>query len=75
VATCLLVLRRRDPQAPRLYRTPAAWIVGPFAIVGCLYLFANLQLKTQVFFAIWNVVGLAGYFAWRQARALRARPG
>ncbi len=43
VAACLLVLRRRDPDAPRLYRTPAAWIVGPAAILGCLYLFANLQ--------------------------------
>ncbi|HLY79452.1 MAG TPA: amino acid permease [Caulobacteraceae bacterium] len=75
VAACLLVLRRRDPDAPRRYRTPAAWVVGPLAILGCLYLFANLQLKTQVFFAIWNVVGLAGYFAWRQAGALRARPG
>ena len=75
VAACLLVLRRRDPDAPRVYRTPAAWIVGPFAILGCLYLFANLQLKTQVFFAIWNVIGLAGYFGWRQAGALRARPG
>jgi APA family basic amino acid/polyamine antiporter len=75
VAACLLVLRRRDPDAPRLYRTPAAWIVGPAAIAGCLYLFANLQLKTQVFFAIWNVIGLACYFTWRQAGALRARPG
>jgi APA family basic amino acid/polyamine antiporter len=70
VAACLLVLRRRDPDAPRLYRTPAAWIVGPAAILGCLYLFANLQLKTQVFFAVWNVIGLIGYFAWR---ALRSR--
>jgi len=72
VAVCLLVLRRRDPGAPRLYRTPAAWIVGPFAIAGCLYLFANLPLKTQLFFAAWNVVGLGCYFGWRQARRLRA---
>jgi APA family basic amino acid/polyamine antiporter len=75
VSACLLVLRRRDPGARRLYRTPAAWIVGPAAIAGCLYLFANLQLKTQVFFAIWNLIGLACYFAWRQAAALRARSG
>jgi len=73
VAACLLVLRRRDPGATRLYRTPAAWIVGPAAILGCLYLFANLQLKTQVFFAIWNVVGLGCYFVWRQVGALRVR--
>jgi basic amino acid/polyamine antiporter, APA family len=74
VSVCLLVLRRREPEAPRLYRTPAAWLVGPFAIAGCLYLFANLPLKTQLFFAAWNVVGLACYFAWREARRLRAQP-
>jgi basic amino acid/polyamine antiporter, APA family len=75
VAACLLALRRRDPKAPRIYRTPAAWVVGPAAILGCLYLFANLQLKTQMFFAIWNVIGLGCYFVWRRADALRAQPG
>jgi APA family basic amino acid/polyamine antiporter len=68
VSVCLLVLRRRQPNAPRLYRTPAAWIVAPLAIGGCLYLFASLQLKTQIFFAIWNAIGLACYFAWRWLR-------
>jgi APA family basic amino acid/polyamine antiporter len=75
VSVCLLVMRRREPDTPRLYRTPAAWVVAPFAIAGCLYLFANLQLKTQLFFAAWNLVGLCCYFAWRQARALRERAG
>jgi APA family basic amino acid/polyamine antiporter len=68
VSVCLLVLRHRQPDTPRLYRTPAAWIVGPLAILGCLYLFASLQLKTQIFFAIWNLIGLGCYFAWRLAR-------
>ncbi len=72
VSVCLLVLRRRQPHAPRLYRTPAAWIVAPLAIAGCLYLFASLQPKTQIFFAIWNAVGLACYFAWRALRSAEA---
>jgi APA family basic amino acid/polyamine antiporter len=72
VSICLLVLRRRAPDTPRVYRTPAAWLVGPLAIAGCLYLFANLQTKTQVFFAAWNVVGLVAYFVWRALR--RAEP-
>ncbi|HVN00615.1 MAG TPA: amino acid permease, partial [Caulobacteraceae bacterium] len=69
VAAAMLALRRRDPAAPRQYRTPAAWLVGPFAILGCLYLFASLQPKTQIFFAIWNATGLALYFVWRWRRA------
>jgi len=69
VATCLLVMRRRDPDTPRVYRTPLAWLVGPATILGCLYLFSNLQLKTQLFFAAWNLIGLGCYVAWRARRA------
>jgi basic amino acid/polyamine antiporter, APA family len=68
VSLCLLVLRRREPARPRLFRTPLAWIVAPAAILGCLYLFANLQAKTQIFFTAWNALGLVCYFAWRAAR-------
>ena len=68
VSACLLVLRRRAPDQPRIYRTPLAWIVGPATILGCLYLFSNLQAKTQIFFAAWNLLGLGCYFAWRMRR-------
>lgn len=73
VSAALLALRRTAPDAPRRYRAPAAWLVAPAAIAGCLYLFWNLQPKTQMFFAAWNVVGLAGYFVWRTVRAPAAR--
>jgi APA family basic amino acid/polyamine antiporter len=69
VSACLLVLRRRAPDQPRIYRTPLAWIVGPLAIAGCLYLFWSLPLKTRLFFAAWNLIGLAGYFLWRLRRS------
>ncbi len=68
VSACMLTLRIREPMRPRVYRTPIAWVVGPFAILGCLYLFANLQPKTQIFFAAWNAAGLVAYFAWRALR-------
>jgi basic amino acid/polyamine antiporter, APA family len=71
VSLCLLVLRRREPNRQRLFRTPLAWVVAPAAILGCLYLFANLQAKTQIFFAAWNALGLVCYFAWRAARSRR----
>ncbi|HEY1753294.1 MAG TPA: amino acid permease [Caulobacteraceae bacterium] len=74
VALCMLVLRRREPDRPRVYRTPLAWLVGPAAIAGCLYLFANLQQKTQLFFAAWNLVGLACYFIWRARRGAGDTP-
>jgi APA family basic amino acid/polyamine antiporter len=72
VASCLLIMRRREPDRERLFRTPLAWFVGPAAIVGCIYLFSSLPRLTQGFFAIWTLVGLAIYFFWG-ARRLRAQ--
>jgi APA family basic amino acid/polyamine antiporter len=68
VSACLLVLRRRAPDQPRVYRTPLAWVVGPLAIAGCLYLFWNLPVRTRLFFAAWNIIGLVCYFLWRLRR-------
>ena len=71
VAACVLVLRRRDPGAARPFRTPAAWIVAPAAIAGCLYLFTSLSALTQLFFLGWNIVGLLIYLAYARPRAGR----
>ena len=72
VAACMLVLRRREPARPRVFRTPLAWVVGPLAIVGCLYLFVSLPVRTQLWFAAWNAVGLVVYFAWARRNSLLA---
>ena len=72
VCVCMLVLRRRSPDAPRTFRTPLAWIVGPAGILGCLYLFASLPSTTQLYFFCWNGFGLIVYFAYGRARAVVA---
>lgn len=70
VAACMLVLRRREPDRPRSFRTPLAWVVGPLAIAGCLYLFFSLPSRTQLYFALWNVVGLVAYVAYGRRNAV-----
>ena len=72
VCTCVLVMRRRAPAAPRTFRTPAAWFIGPGGILGCLYLFLSLPLRTELYFLCWNAVGLLVYFAYARPRALAA---
>ena len=74
VSVAMLVLRRRDPDAKRSFRTPLAWVVGPVAVLGCLYLFASLPSKTQEYFLIWNAIGLVVYFAYGRARSLVTSP-
>ncbi|MGI4732053.1 MAG: amino acid permease [Janthinobacterium lividum] len=69
VAASVLVMRRRDPGMRRPFRVPAAWIVAPAAILGCVYLFFSLQAVTQIAFVGWNVVGLVIYALYARARA------
>jgi APA family basic amino acid/polyamine antiporter len=73
VALCMLIMRRRAPEAPRGFRTPLAWVVGPIAIVGCLYLLASLPQKTQFWFLIWNLAGVAFYLAYGRRHSLAGR--
>lgn len=72
VGLCLLVMRRRAPDAPRPFRTPAAWLVGLGAIFGCLYLFISLPHQTQILFGIWNLVGLVLYFLYSRRNVDKA---
>ncbi|RXZ34177.1 amino acid permease [Sphingomonas desiccabilis] len=64
VGACLMILRRRFPELPRLFRCPAPYVVGTLAILGCIYLFISLPSSTITRFFLWNVIGLVIYFAY-----------
>lgn len=71
VAVCMLILRVRQPDLPRGFRTPLAWVIGPVAIAGCLYLMFSLPQQTLLWFLIWNLVGIAIYFAYSRRNSAR----
>ena len=75
VAVCaaMLVLRRREPNRERKFRTPAPWLVGIVGIVGCLYLFISLPNRTQIFFVVAQIIGLLLYFVYGGRAAEKAR--
>ena len=75
VAVCaaMLVLRRREPDRERRFRAPAAWIIGPVGILGCLYLFYSLPVLTQQFFVGAQAIGVVLYLIYGSAAAARAR--
>jgi APA family basic amino acid/polyamine antiporter len=76
VALSMLVLRRRHPGRPRIFRVPLAWVVGPVCIAGCAYLFVNgLPAFTQGWFLLWNGTGLLIYFAYSMRASKLARIG
>ena len=73
VCAAMLMMRRRDPDAKRTFRTPLPWVIGPIGILGCAYLFYSLPRYTQEWFLIWNVAGLLLYFVFAAGNAQRTR--
>jgi APA family basic amino acid/polyamine antiporter len=69
VAIAVLALRRSDPDRPRPFRTPLAWLVAPVAVIGCLYLFISLPAITRWNFLAWNVLGVVVYAVTARKRA------
>jgi basic amino acid/polyamine antiporter, APA family len=46
------------------------WLVGPGAVLGCLYLFASLPTKTLLWCLIWNAIGILIYAVYGRHRSL-----
>src|SRR5207249_4034529 len=64
VSIGILVLRQREPNLPRVFRTPAVWLVAPLAALSALYLLVSLSGRTWARLGIWFVVGLVVYFLY-----------
>ncbi|PYP48573.1 MAG: amino acid permease [Gemmatimonadetes bacterium] len=61
VSIGVLVLRIREPNLPRAFKTPWVWFVAPMGAVSALYLMASLPWRTWERLIIWFVFGMAIY--------------
>ncbi|MEU7423060.1 amino acid permease [Streptomyces sp. NPDC040750] len=75
VCAAVIVLRRRQPDLPRAFRTPWMPFVPALGVVFSVWLITFLQWQTWVRFAVWFVVGCVIYFGYSYRRsALAPRP-
>ncbi len=64
VAIGVMVLRVKQPERPRPFRTPLVWVICPLAVLGCLLLFFNLSGYTLTLFFSWAAIGLVVYYLY-----------
>ena len=73
VGVSLIVLRLREPNRERKFKTPLWPLVGGLTIIGCLFFFTSLKASTQLWFLLWNVGGLVIYFLWSSRNSRLAK--
>ena len=60
----VLWLRVKEPDLPRAFKTPLAWVTAPLGALGCFYLIYKLPPETWWRLIIWLVIGLVVYFGY-----------
>ena len=64
VSIAVMILRIKEEDRRRPFRTPFIWVVGPLAMLGTLILFYYLPAEAQWVFPLWGSIGLVFYFLY-----------
>jgi basic amino acid/polyamine antiporter, APA family len=77
LVVCLgvLALRIKEPDRPRPFRVPAAWVVAPLGAAACIYVMTGLPLVAWYRFGAWMALGMVVYvfYGYRYSRLRAAR--
>jgi APA family basic amino acid/polyamine antiporter len=70
----VLVLRIREPQLERPFRTPAVYVVAPAGALSAIVLMCGLPLDTWLRFGAWLAIGLLlyGFYGIKHSRVADA---
>lgn len=64
VSIAVLMLRVKEPNRKRPFRTPLVWIIAPISAAGCAFLFWNLPHDAKMVLPIWGGIGLVIYLLY-----------
>ncbi len=73
VSIGIVVLRVREPNLPRAFKTPAVFIVAPLGAISALYLMASLPWTTWRRLIIWFLIGMVLYFGYGMRKSKLAQ--
>ncbi len=72
VCAAVIVLRYRQPELPRTFRTPWMPVVPALGMVFSIWLITFLQWQTWARFAVWFALGCVIYFGYSYRRSVLA---
>jgi APA family basic amino acid/polyamine antiporter len=72
VCSAVVVLRRRQPELPRSFRTPLVPYLPAVGILFSLALIAGLPPLTDLLFVVWMIVGFVLYLGYGRRRSTLA---
>jgi APA family basic amino acid/polyamine antiporter len=74
VCAGVVVLRVLEPDRPRPFRVPLAWVVAPLGMVACAFVMVGLPREAWERFVVWLVIGAMVYGGYGYAHSrLRRR--
>jgi APA family basic amino acid/polyamine antiporter len=74
VSLGVLVLRIREPNLPRRFKTPWVWLVAPLGALSSFGLMLTLPMMTWLRLLGWFVIGMVIYFLYGVKRSKLAQP-
>ena len=69
VCLAVLILRQREPNRDRPFKTPLLMIVAPLGIITNVALMSLLDSKAQQFALVWMAIGLGVYFIYSRNKS------
>jgi len=73
VSIGVLVLRVREPDLPRRFKTPMVWIVAPLGALSSFGLMIFLPLQTWIRLVVWFAIGIVIYLSYGVRNSKLAR--
>lgn len=69
VCLAVLILRQREPNRDRPFKTPMLMLIAPLGIITNVALMSLLDSKAQLFAFVWMGVGLIVYFLYSRSKS------
>ncbi len=73
VSIGVLILRLREPDLPRRFKTPMVWLVAPMGALSALGLMVFLPRLTWIRLGVWFAIGMVFYLSYGMRRSKLAR--